>query len=163
MRFVQIYNGGGHQQQTWDAHQGVEENLSIHCPETDQPIAMLLTDLERTGLLDETLVIWGGEFGRQPVSQEAVAGQEKSNTGRDHNPKGFTMWMAGAGIKPGSVGETDELGSQAVVERHHIRDLHTTVLHLMGLDTHKLTYRYGGLERKLTGVIEPELIKGVLA
>jgi len=163
VRFVQIYNGGGHQQQTWDAHQGVEENLSIHCPETDQPIAMLLTDLERTGLLDETLVIWGGEFGRQPVSQEAVAGQDKNNTGRDHNPKGFTMWMAGAGIQPGSVGETDELGSEAVVERHHIRDLHATVLHLMGLDTHKLTYRYGGLERKLTGVIEPEIIKGVLA
>ena len=163
VRFVQIYNGGGHQQQTWDAHQGVEENLSIHCPETDQPIAMLLADLERTGLLEETLVIWGGEFGRQPVSQEAVAGQDKNSGGRDHNPKGFTMWMAGAGIKPGSVGETDELGSEAVVERHHIRDLHATVLQLMGLDTHKLTYRYGGLERKLTGVIEPEIIKGVLA
>ncbi|MHC5209549.1 MAG: DUF1501 domain-containing protein [Planctomycetota bacterium] len=163
VRFVQIYHGGGHQQQTWDAHQGVEENLAIHCPEVDQPISGLLTDLERTGLLDETLVIWGGEFGRQPVQQVAVAGQEENPGGRDHNPKGFTMWMAGAGIKPGSVGETDELGAEAAVDRHHIRDLHATALHLLGLDHERLTFPYGGLDRKLTGVVEPELIRQILA
>jgi hypothetical protein len=163
VRFVQIYHGGGHQQQTWDAHEGVEENLSIHCPEVDQPISGLLTDLERTGLLDETLVIWGGEFGRQPVAQIEVAGQEENSGGRDHNPKGFTMWMAGAGVRPGSVGETDELGAEAVVDRHHIRDFHATVLHLMGLEWKRLTYPYGGLDRKLTGVVEPELIRQMLA
>lgn len=163
VRFVQIYHGGGHQQQTWDAHHGVEENLSIHCPEIDRPIAGLLTDLEQRGLLEETLVIWGGEFGRQPVGQQAGAGQVASSNGRDHNPKGFTMWLAGGGVRPGSVGETDELGMEAAADRHHVRDLHATVLHLMGLDHHSLTFHFGGLDRKLTGVIEPELIHGVIA
>ena len=163
VRFVQIYHGGGHQQQTWDAHHGVEENLSIHCPEIDRPIAGLLTDLEERGLLEETLVIWGGEFGRQPVGQQASPGQVASANGRDHNPKGFTMWLAGAGVRPGSVGETDELGMEAASDRHHVRDLHATVLHLMGLDHHELTFHFGGLDRKLTGVIEPELIHGVIA
>jgi hypothetical protein len=163
VRFVQIYHGGGHQQQTWDAHAGVEENLGIHAPEVDKPIAALLEDLQRTGLLDETLVIWGGEFGRQPVSQTTGAGQVACDTGRDHNPKAFTMWMAGAGIKPGSYGETDEIGAEAVVDRHHVRELHATILHLMGLDYHKLTYYYGGLQRRLTGPAEVELIHDVLA
>ena len=163
VRFVQIYHGGGHQQQTWDAHLGVEANLGIHCPEVDRPIHGLLTDLERTGMLDETLVIWGGEFGRQPVQQQEGAGQTKSDVGRDHNPKGFTMWLAGAGIKPGSYGETDELGAEAARDRHHIRDLHATILHLLGLDWSELTYYYGGLDRKLTGVVEPKLIDGILA
>ena len=163
VRFVQIYHGGGHQQQTWDAHHGVEENLSIHCPEIDRPISGLLTDLEQRGLLDETLVIWGGEFGRQPVSQQASPGQVASASGRDHNPKGFTMWLAGAGVRPGAVGETDELGMEAAVDRHHVRDLHATILHLMGLNHHELTYPFGGLDRKLTGVIEPELIHDVIA
>jgi hypothetical protein len=163
VRFVQIYHGGGHQQQTWDAHHGVEENLAIHAPEVDRPIAGLLTDLERRGLLDETLIVWGGEFGRQPVSQQAGDDQVESATGRDHNPKGFTMWLAGAGVRPGSYGETDELGEQAVVNRHHIRDLHATILHLMGLDPARLTYLYGGLDRKLTSVIEPHLMHGILA
>jgi len=157
VRFVQIYHGGGHQQQNWDAHNGVEENLQIHCPEIDQPIHALLTDLEQRGLLDETLIIWGGEFGRQPVVQGG-------SNGRDHNPKGFTYFLAGAGVKGGiSYGETDELGHQAVVNRHHLRDLHATVLHLMGLDYRKLTYFYGGLNQKLTGVIDPEIIQGILA
>jgi hypothetical protein len=156
VRFVQIYHGGGHQQQNWDAHNGVEENLKIHCPEIDKPIAALLTDLEQRGLLDETLVIWGGEFGRQPVGQ--------GSNGRDHNPKGFTYFMAGAGVKGGTAyGETDELGHEAVTNRHHIRDLHATILHLLGLDYRKLTYFYGGLDQKLTGVIEPNIINGVLA
>jgi uncharacterized protein (DUF1501 family) len=157
VRFVQLYSGGGHQQQNWDAHHGVEENLQIHCPEVDRPIAGLLADLEQRGLLDETLVVWGGEFGRQPVWQGA-------NGGRDHNPKGFTYWLAGAGVKPGVMyGETDELGHEAVKDRHHIRDLHATILHLMGLDHERLTYRYGGLDQKLTGVQHAYPIDGVLA
>jgi len=163
VRFVQIYQGGGHQQQTWDAHHGVEENLDIHCPETDRPIAGLLEDLEQRGLLEETLVIWGGEFGRQPVAQQASPGQVANSTGRDHNPNGFTMWLAGAGVRPGSVGATDKYGMHAVEDPHHVRDLHATVLHLMGLDHTELTYRFGGLDRKLTSVIEAELIHGVIA
>ena len=163
VRFVQIYHGGGHQQQTWDAHHGVEENLAIHCPEVDRPIAGLLTDLDRRGLLEETLVIWGGEFGRSPVSQQAGDGQEAASLGRDHNPKACTVWLAGGGIRPGSYGETDELGSEAAVNRHHVRDLHATVLHLLGFDHERLTYHHAGFDRKLTGVIEPELMHGILA
>ena len=147
VRFVQLYSGGGHQQQNWDAHNGVDENLKIHCPEIDRPISGLLADLEQRGLLDETLIIWGGEYGRQPVFLG-------NNGGRDHNPKGFTYWMAGAGVNAGTdYGETDELGHEAVVDRHHIRDLHATILHLMGLDHQKLTYHYGGLDQRLTGVV----------
>jgi len=157
VRFVQIYHGGGHQQQNWDAHNGVEENLKIHCPEVDRPIAGLLTDLKRRGMLDDTLIIWGGEFGRQPVSQGA-------NGGRDHNPKGFTYWMAGGGVKAGtSYGATDDLGHEAVENRHHVRDLHATILRLMGLDHKNLTYFYGGLRQKLTGVVEAEPIHGAIA
>lgn len=157
VRFVQIYHGGGHQQQNWDAHNGVEENMSIHCPEVDKPIAGLLQDLEQRGMLEETLIVWGGEFGRQPVSQG-------SNGGRDHNPKGFTYWLAGGGVKAGtSYGETDEFGHEAVVNRHHIRDLHATVMHLMGLDHNLLTYFYGGLHHKITGPFESEIIHGVIA
>lgn len=163
VRFVQIYHGGGHQQQTWDGHADIEENLNIHGPEVDLPIAGLLADLERTGLLKDTLVIWGGEFGRQPVSQLAVAGQLESKGGRDHNPQGFSMWLAGGGIAPGSYGESDELGYRAASNRHHVRDLHATVLHLLGLDFHRLTFPYGGLDRKFTGVVEPKLIEGILA
>jgi hypothetical protein len=157
VRFVQLYSGGGHQQENWDAHQGQEENLLIHAPEIDKPIAALLTDLDRRGLLDETLVVWGGEFGRQPVSQG-------DNGGRDHNPKGFLYWLAGGGVKSGIThGATDDLGHEAVENRHHIRDLHATILHLMGLDHTKLTYFYGGLDHKLTGVQEAHVIREVLA
>ncbi|MBT3597432.1 MAG: DUF1501 domain-containing protein [Verrucomicrobia bacterium] len=157
VRFVQLYSGGGHQQQNWDAHHGVEENLKIHCPEVDKPIAGLLQDLEQRGLLDETLVVWGGEFGRQPVWQG-------DNGGRDHNPKGFTYWLAGGGVKAGtSYGETDPLGHEAVSDRHHVRDLHATILHLMGLDHERLVYHYGGLDQKLTGVVPAEPIRGVIA
>jgi hypothetical protein len=156
-RFIQIYSGGGHNQENWDAHNGIEENLAIHGPEIDQPIHALLTDLKQRGLLDETLIVWGGEFGRQPVSQG-------SNGGRDHNPKGFLYWLAGAGVKGGtSHGETDEFGHEAKVDPHHIRDLHATILHLMGLDHHKLSYFYGGLNHKLTGVVEAQVIKSILA
>ncbi len=157
VRFVQLYSGGGHQQQNWDAHFGVEENLKIHGPEIDKPIAGLLADLEQRGLLEETLVVWGGEFGRQPVSQG-----EKG--GRDHNPKGYTCWLAGAGVKAGaSHGETDELGHEAAVDRHHVSDLHATILRLMGLGHERLTYHYGGLDQKLTGVLSAEPIRGVMA
>lgn len=157
VRFVQIYHGGGHQQQNWDAHNGVEENLQIHGPEIDKPIAALLADLEQRGLLDDTLVVWGGEFGRQPVGQG-------DKGGRDHNPKGFSYFLAGGGIKPGtSYGETDELGHEAATNRHHIRDLHATILHLMGLDPNKLSYFYGGLDQRLVGVSGAEVIQGIIA
>jgi hypothetical protein len=157
VRFVQVYSGGGHQQENWDAHQGQEENLTIHAPEVDRPIGALLTDLERRGLLDDTLVVWGGEFGRQPVSQG-------ENGGRDHNPKGFLYWLAGGGVKGGIThGATDDLGHEAVENRHHIRDLHATILHLLGLDHTKLTYFYGGLNHKLTGVQEAHVIREILA
>jgi hypothetical protein len=164
VRFVQLYSGGGGAggQNTWDGHHGIEENLRLHCPEVDQPIAALLTDLEQRGLLEETLVVWGGEFGRMPVSETFNTGGKPG--GRDHNPKGFTYWMAGAGVRGGiSYGETDEIGEGAVVDRHHLRDLHATILHLMGLDHEKLTYFYGGLENKLTGVVEAHPIRAVIA
>ena len=164
VRFIQIYSGGGGAggQNTWDGHHGIEENLQIHAPEVDQPIAGLLADLKQRGMLDETLIVWGGEFGRQPVSETFNTGGKPG--GRDHNPKGFTYWLAGGGVRGGiSYGETDELGREAVVNRHHLRDLHATILHLMGLDYRRLTYFYGGLENKLTGVFEPEIIRGILA
>jgi len=164
VRFIQIYSGGGPAggQNTWDGHHGIEENLDIHCPEVDKPIAGLLEDLDRRGMLEETLVVWGGEFGRQPVSETFNTGGKSG--GRDHNPQGFTYWMAGGGVKAGtSYGETDELGERAVVERHHLRDLHATILQLMGLDYRQLTYFYGGLDNKLTGVEEAEVMRGILA
>jgi hypothetical protein len=163
VRFIQIYSGGGGAggQNTWDGHHGIEENLKLHCPEVDKPISALLTDLEQRGLMDETLVVWGGEFGRMPVSETFNTGGKPG--GRDHNPKGFTYWLAGAGVKAGtSYGETDELGEGAAVHRHHLRDLHATILHLMGLEHEKLTYFYGGLENKLTGVVEAHPIQGVM-
>lgn len=157
VRFVQIYSGGGHQQQNWDAHFGVEENLTIHCPEVDRPMAGLLQDLEQRGLLDETLIVWGGEFGRQPVSQG-------DQGGRDHNPKGFTCWLAGGGVRGGtSYGETDELGAEATTDRRHVRDFHATILRLMGLDHNRLTWFYGGLNQKLTGVQEAHAIDELMA
>jgi hypothetical protein len=157
VRFVQVYSGGGHNQENWDAHNGVEENLLIHAPEIDRPVHALLTDLRQRGLLDETLVICGGEFGRQPVSQG-------SHGGRDHNPKGFTYWLAGGGTRGGtSHGETDPLGHEAVVNRHHVRDLHATILHQMGLDHRRLTYFYSGLNQRLTGVQQAHVIDDILA
>jgi hypothetical protein len=157
VRFVQIYSGGGHNQENWDAHNGIEENLLIHGPEIDRPVHALLTDLRRKGLLDQTLVVCGGEFGRQPVSQG-------ERGGRDHNPKGFTYWLAGGGTRGGtSHGETDEFGHEAVVNRHHIRDLHATILHQMGLDHRRLTYFYSGLNQRLTGVQEAHVIHDILA
>ncbi len=163
VRFVQLYSGGGGAggQNTWDGHHGIEENLRIHCPEVDRPIAALLDDLEQRGLLDETLVVWGGEFGRMPVSETFNTGGKPG--GRDHNPKGFTYWLAGGGVKGGtSYGETDELGEGAAVNPRHLRDLHATILHLMGLDHTRLTYFHGGLDQKLTGVIEANPILEII-
>ncbi len=147
VRFVQIYSGGAHNDDNWDAHGDLVKNHTFHAGNTDKPIAGLLKDLKRTGLLEETLVIWGGEFGRQPTAEYA------KGTGRDHNSYGFTMWMAGGGIKGGiSVGETDELGSAAVADRFHVRNLHATVLQQLGVNPNKLTYFYSGLDQKLVGV-----------
>ena len=164
VRFVQIYSGGGPAggQNTWDGHHGIEENLAIHCPEVDRPIAALLDDLSRRGLLDSTLVVWGGEFGRMPVTETFNTGGKPG--GRDHNPKGFTYWLAGAGVKGGtSYGATDEIGEKAVENPRHLRDLHATILRLMGLDHRRLTYFHGGLDQKLTGVNDAHPINEVLA
>ncbi len=152
VRFIQLYSGGGHQQQSWDAHYGLDENHRMHCAETDKPIAGLLKDLKRRGLLDSTLVVWGGEFGRMPISQSAI--------GRDHNPHGFTVWLAGGGVKGGQViGSTDELGYRAVDEPHSVHDLHATLLHCLGLDHRKLTYYYGGRDQRLTNLGGDPILK----
>ncbi len=140
VRFVQVYCGGGSQ---WDAHTHLEANHTRMCTRCDQPMAALLRDLKRRGLLDSTLVIWGGEFGRTPMGE--------SGDGRDHNPYGFTMWMAGGGVKGGTVvGARDSLGLRAVDERVHIHDLHATILHLLGLDHLRLTYPHNGRNERLT-------------
>jgi len=157
VRFIQLYAGGSHNDDNWDAHGDLVKNHSYHAGRTDKPIAGLLTDLKRRGLLDSTLIIWGGEFGRQPTAEYATG------TGRDHNAYGFTMWMAGGGIKGGvSVGETDELSSAAISDRLHVKNLHATALHQMGLDPNRLTYFYGGLDQKLVGVEGAELIKAII-
>ena len=146
MRFVQIYSGGMENERSWDGHTNIAKNHGGFAGETDQPIAGLLADLEARGLLDSTLVIWGGEFGRLPIVQ-------KGGTGRDHNPHAFTVWMAGGGVKGGvHHGATDEIGFKAVEDRVSIHDLHATILHLLGLDHKKLTYRYNGRDFRLTDV-----------
>ena len=140
VRFVQVYSDG-----EWDAHNDLAKNHTGHCEATDVPVAGLLSDLEARGLLDSTLVIWGGEFGRMPISQ--------NGNGRDHNPNGFLQWMAGAGVKGGtSYGETDEIGYAAVENRVSVNDLHATMLHLLGLDHERLTYFHNGRSYRLTDV-----------
>ena len=157
VRFIQIYSGGAHNDQNWDAHGDLKKNHDFHAGNTDKPIAGLLKDLKQRGLLDETLIIWGGEFGRQPTAEYA------EGTGRDHNAYGFTMWMAGGGVKGGvSVGQTDELGSQAVSDRFHVKHLHATVLSLMGLPPNDLTYFYAGLDQRLVGVEGAEPIHQIM-
>jgi hypothetical protein len=144
VRFVEIATNG------WDQHSGLDTNLPKRCKEVDQPIAALLIDLERRGLLEDTLLFWGGEFGRQPETQ-LLSG--KVALGRDHNAKGYTVWMAGGGVKGGlAYGSTDELGYEAVEDKVHLYDLHATMLHLLGLDHTRLTYRYGGRDFRLTDV-----------
>jgi hypothetical protein len=157
VRFIQIYSGGAHNDDNWDAHSDIVKNHTRHAGNTDKPIAGLLKDLKQRGLLDSTLVVWGGEFGRQPTAEYAVG------TGRDHNAYGFTMWAAGGGIKGGvSVGQTDELGSRAVENRFHVKNLHATVLQQMGLDPNKLSYFYNGLDQKLVGVEGADPIKQII-
>ena len=157
VRFVQLYSGGGHLEDTWDAHQSIEKNHGQHAGEIDQPIGALLTDLERRGLLKETLVVWGGEFGRMPFSEG------KGEPGRNHNPYGFSMWLAGGGVKGGTAyGSTDEFGFEAVENKVHVHDLHATILHLMGLDHEKLTWFHQGRHERLTDVYGT-VVKDVLA
>lgn len=157
VRFIQLYSGGGHLEETWDAHESIEKNHGQHAAEVDRPIAALLTDLEQRGLLSSTLVLWGGEFGRMPFSEG------KGAPGRNHNPYGFTMWMSGAGVKGGmTYGETDEFGFEAIVNRVHVHDIHATLLHLMGLDHELLTYFHQGREESLTDV-HGRVINDILA
>ena len=148
VRFVQIYSGGNENQSAWDGHIDIHGNHSRFAGETDQPMAALLTDLEQRGLLEDTLVIWGGEFGRLPLAQIGTA-----KPGRDHNPHCFTAWMAGGGVKGGvSYGESDELGFKAAVNRVSVNDFHATILHLLGLEHERLTYKYNGRQFRLTDV-----------
>jgi Protein of unknown function (DUF1501) len=157
VRFIQIYSGGNHNDSNWDAHGDLVKNHEQNAGATDRPIAGLLKDLKQRGLLDSTLVVWGGEFGRQPTAEYA------SGTGRDHNTYGFTMWLAGGGVKGGvSVGKTDELGSRAVEKPYHVKHLHATTLHQFGLDPERLTYFYGGLDQKLVGVEGAEPIREII-
>lgn len=152
VRYVQLYFGSGSK---WDAHKDVEGNHSKYCRQSDRPIAGLLRDLKRRGMLDETLVVWGGEFGRTPMSE--------SGDGRDHNPYGFTIWMAGGGIKGGTVyGATDELGLYAVENKAHVHDVHATILHLLGLDHEQLTFHHNGRDERLT-IVDGHVIKDVIA
>jgi hypothetical protein len=157
VRFIQLYSGGNHNDANWDAHGDLEKNHNYHAGNTDKPIAGLIQDLKQRGLLDQTLIVWGGEFGRQPTAEYAAG------TGRDHNAYGFTMWMAGGGIKGGqSVGTTDELGAAAVENPFHVKQLHATILHQMGLDPNRLAYFYGGLDQRLVGVEHVQPIKQVI-
>ena len=142
VRFVQVYYGNG---QPWDTHSKHNDSVPNLCKAIDQPIATLLTDLKQRGLLEDTLVVWGGEFGRTPTSE--------NGNGRDHNHHGFTMWMAGGGVKGGmTYGETDEFGFKAAVDKVHVHDLHATILHLLGLDHERLTFRHAGRDYRLTDV-----------
>lgn len=152
VRFVQLYSGTGSQ---WDAHSNIEANHTKMCRASDKPVAALLTDLQQRGMLDRTLVVWGGEFGRTPMSEKG--------DGRDHNPYGFSMFMAGGGVKPGHiVGTTDDLGLRAVEDRTHVHDIHATILHILGIDHLKLTYRHQGRDERAT-VNAGKVVEKVLA
>jgi len=149
VRFVQLWHGKG---QPWDNHSDIKPNLIKLCKDIDQPIGALLKDLKQRGMLEDTLVIWGGEFGRTPTVELAGNGG-KPTTGRDHNPYGFTVWMAGGGVKGGHIhGATDEFGFKSVENVVHVHDLHATILHLLGFDHEKFTYRYAGRDFRLTDV-----------
>jgi hypothetical protein len=153
VRFVQLYH------EAWDQHGNLVKDLKKNCEATDRACAALIQDLKRTGLFDETLVIWGGEFGRTPMTQGS------GGDGRDHHPNAFSLWLAGGGVKGGvTYGESDELGFNVARDGVHVRDLHATLLHLLGLDHTRLTYRVQGLDQRLTGVVEPaRVVKELLA
>jgi hypothetical protein len=154
VRYVQIYSGGGNFEPSWDAHWDLKGNHGQHCAETDKPIAGLIKDLKSRGLFDSTLIVWHGEFGRLPISERM--------DGRDHNNNGFSVWLAGGGVKGGTVvGATDQYGYRAVENPKTVYDLHATILHLMGLDFEKLTYRFNGRDMRLTDVhghLIPEIL-----
>jgi hypothetical protein len=155
VRFVQIFSGGGNFEPSWDAHWDLKGNHGLHCAEIDKPIAGLIKDLKTRGLFDSTLIIWHGEFGRLPISERM--------DGRDHNANGFSVWLAGGGVKGGTiVGATDQYGYRAIENRKSIYELHATILHLLGLDHEKLTYRFNGRDMRLTDV-HGRVIKEVLA
>jgi hypothetical protein len=154
VRFVCVVSGGGPGDQQWDAHGDIEENHLRKAAETDKPVAGLLRDLKRRGLLDTTLVLWGGEFGRSPEAE--------SRKGRDHHNTGFTMWMAGGGIQGGQVvGATDAIGLRAIEKPYHFRDIHATILHQLGLDQHRLTYPHLGRDERLT-FVEGKVIREIV-
>jgi uncharacterized protein (DUF1501 family) len=151
VRFVELFH------ESWDQHGNLKADLKKNCADTDRASAALIQDLKQRGLLDETLVIWGGEFGRTPMVQGG-------NDGRDHHPNAFTMWFAGGGMKPGlTLGATDSLGFNVTADRVHVRDLHATILHLLGLDHERLTYKFQGLDMKLTGVEPARVVTEILA
>ena len=153
VRFIQVWAGG------WDHHQDIDDRLPRSAGEIDGPLAAFLKDLKDRGLFESTLVVWGGEFGRKPTRDR----NGNDNPGRDHNNKGFTTWLAGGGVKGGTVyGATDEFGAAAVTDRVHVHDLHATMLHLLGFDHEKLTYRYNGRDFRLTDVYG-KVVKGILA
>jgi uncharacterized protein (DUF1501 family) len=148
--------------QPWDSHSNIADEHRRLGSEIDGPIAALLTDLAQRGLLEETLIICGGEFGRTPVVEIPIGGGNP--TGRDHNHHGFTLWLAGGGIKGGmAYGSTDEFGFRAVENPVHVHDIHATMLQLMGFDHKKLTYRHAGLDFRLTGIEEAHVVEGILA
>jgi hypothetical protein len=158
VRFVQLWHGAG---QPWDHHENIEGSLRTHSAQIDQPIAALLSDLKQRGMLEDTLVIWGGEFGRTPTVELGDTG--KAKMGRDHNPYGFSVWLAGGGIKGGTVyGATDEFGFRAIENRASVHDLHATILHCLGFDHEKLTYRHAGRDFRLTDV-EGSVMQPILA
>jgi len=159
VRFVQLYTQG----QIWDNHSNIGSSLKNACEKTDKPVAALLKDLKQRGLLEDTLVVWGGEFGRMPIAQ-ARPGTDMKKAGRDHGPAGFSLWMAGGGIKPGTVyGETDEIGYKAAVNRVSVTDWHATMLHLLGFHHEDLYYMRNGLKERLTGVAKPRVVKEIFA
>jgi uncharacterized protein (DUF1501 family) len=155
VRFVQIFI----ESQIWDNHSNLSTELSACCAKTDQPAAALLRDLKQRGLLDSTLVIWGGEFGRLPLSQ-----MRSKTAGRDHGPGGFSSWLAGGGVKKGYVyGATDDIGYKAVVDPVSPHDFHATILHLLGMDHEKLVYNHNGLNERLSGVEPARVVDRILA
>lgn len=163
VRFIQLYHYG------WDSHgvnadQDLKGGFVERCREIDQPIAALLSDLEARGLLEDTLVVWGGEFGRTPMQEKRVSGSDSPYVGRDHNPSAFTIWMAGGGVKAGHhYGETDEMGYEVVRDPVEVRDLHATMLYLLGFDHHRLIFPFQGLDHKVTGVLPARVVADVLA
>ncbi|MCP5532763.1 MAG: DUF1501 domain-containing protein [Akkermansiaceae bacterium] len=163
VRFIQLFDWG------WDSHgssksEAINFGFRSKCRSIDKPVAALLSDLERRGMLEDTLVVWGGEFGRTPMQENRGGGERNAFVGRDHNPNAFTIWMAGAGVKPGiTYGATDEMGYHVAENPVHVRDLHATLLHLFGFEHKRLTFPFQGLDQKLTGVKPASVVRGVLA